>query len=80
MMIDHVILVKAIELDDVSRVLPVITGVYILLTDDSVSWETVLGGSVVLGGVCLLPSQILGRPGEVWLPKSAADQLVVIRN
>ena len=23
--------------------------------------------------------QILGRPGEVWLPESAADQLVVIR-
>ena len=24
--------------------------------------------------------QILGRPGEVWLPESAADQLVVIRS
>ena len=24
--------------------------------------------------------QILGRPGEVWLPESAADQLVVIRD
>ena len=23
--------------------------------------------------------QILGRPGEVWLPESAADQLVVVR-
>ena len=23
--------------------------------------------------------QILGRPGEVWLPESAADQLFVIR-
>ena len=23
--------------------------------------------------------QILGRPGEVWFPESAADQLVVIR-
>jgi drug/metabolite transporter (DMT)-like permease len=65
MMIGHVILVKAIELDDVSRVLPVTTGVYILLsvifsilfTDDSVSWGTVAGGSVVLGGVYLLTSK-----------------------
>jgi len=24
--------------------------------------------------------QILGRPGEVWMPESAADQLVVVRN
>ena len=23
--------------------------------------------------------QILGRPGEIWLPESAADQLVAIR-
>ena len=23
--------------------------------------------------------QILGRPGEVWLPESGADKLVVIR-
>jgi len=23
--------------------------------------------------------QILGRPGEVWMPESAADQLVVVR-
>ncbi len=65
MMIGHVILVKAIELDDVSRVLPVTTGVYILLsvifsvllTDDSVSWGTAVGGSVVLGGVYLLSSK-----------------------
>jgi virginiamycin B lyase len=24
--------------------------------------------------------QILGRPGEVWLPESAADQLVLVRH
>ena len=64
MMIGHVILVKAIELDDVSRVLPVTTGVYILLsvifsillTDDSVLLGTAIGGSVVLGGVFILSS------------------------
>ncbi len=65
MMIGHVALVKAIELDDVSRVLPITTGIYILLsvvftlllTDDNVSWRTALGGSVVLGGVYLLSSK-----------------------
>lgn len=76
MMIGHVILVKAIELDDVSRVLPVTTGVYILLsvifsillTDDSVSWGTVAGGSVVLGGVYLLSSKHRRGPGEQQQP------------
>ena len=76
MMIGHVILVKAIELDDVSRVLPVTTGVYILLsvtfsvilTDDILSWETVLGGSVVLGGVYLLSSKRHQGLGEQQQP------------
>jgi len=68
MMIGHVSLVKAIELDDISRVLPTTTGVYILLSlifsillaDGGVSTLTVVGGLVVLVGVYLLSS----RPGR----------------
>jgi drug/metabolite transporter (DMT)-like permease len=77
MMIGHVFLVKAIELDDISRVLPATTGIYILLSvifsillaDGGVSTLTVVGGSVVLGGVYLLsrrPDQDLSRPGRAF--------------
>ena len=55
MMISHVFLVKAIELDDISRVLPATTGIYILLSvifsillaDGGVSTLTIVGGRVV---------------------------------
>jgi uncharacterized membrane protein len=77
MMIGHVFLVKAIELDDISRVLPATTGIYILLSvifsivleDSGVSTLTVVGGSVVLGGVYLLsrrPGQDLSQPGQAF--------------
>ena len=62
MMIGHIALVKAISLDDVSRVAPATTGLYILacilvsilLTDNKVSWWTALGGLLVLAGVYLI--------------------------
>jgi len=58
-MAGHVLLVKAIALDDVSRVFPATTGLYILmsvvlsflLAHEPVSWRAVLGGVMVLGGV-----------------------------
>ncbi|SVE04462.1 uncharacterized protein METZ01_LOCUS457316, partial [marine metagenome] len=61
-MIGHIALVKAISLDDVSRVAPATTGLYILscilisilATDNKVSWWTILGGGVVLVGVYLI--------------------------
>jgi drug/metabolite transporter (DMT)-like permease len=60
--IGHVSLVKAISLDDVSRVAPATTGLYILAcilisvlaTGNKVSWWTICGGLMVLGGVYLL--------------------------
>ena len=59
MMIGHIALVKAISLDDVSRVAPATTGLYILAcilvsilaTDNKVSLWTALGGLLVLVGV-----------------------------
>ena len=62
MMIGHIALVKAISLDDVSRVAPVTTGLYILAcilvsilaTDNKVSLWTALGGLLVLVGVYLI--------------------------
>ena len=62
MMIGHIALVKAISLDDVSRVAPATTGLYILAcilvsilaTDNKVSWWTALGGLLVLAGVYLI--------------------------
>ena len=62
MMIGHIALVKAISLDDVSRVAPATTGLYILacilvsilVTDNKVSWWTALGGLLVLVGVYLI--------------------------
>jgi len=62
MMIGHIALVKAISLDDVSRVAPATTGLYILscvlvsilATDNKVSWWTALGGLLVLLGVYLI--------------------------
>ena len=61
-LVGHVLLVKAIALDDVTRVLPATTGLYILLSvvasvllaDEQVSWWTALGGFIVLGGIYLL--------------------------
>ena len=62
MMIGHIALVKAISLDDVSRVAPATTGLYILAcilvsilaTDNKVSLWTALGGLLVLVGVYLI--------------------------
>ena len=62
MMIGHIALVKAISLDDVSRVAPATTGLYILacilvsilLSDNKVSLWTALGGLLVLVGVYLI--------------------------
>ena len=61
-MIGHIALVKAISLDDVSRVAPATTGLYILAcilvsilaTDNKVSLWTALGGLLVLVGVYLI--------------------------
>ena len=61
-MVGHVLIVKAIVLDDVSRVFPAIAGLYILssvvvsvlFADERVSWQTALGGFMVLGGIYLL--------------------------
>ena len=58
-MVGHVLLVKAIELEDVSRVSPATTGLYILVSvvmsalfdDKSVSWQIMLGGLMVILGV-----------------------------
>ena len=67
---------------------------YAVYVDESdIVWLSDFGGNAVVGfdpqseefEVFDLPGnpgnvrQILGRPGEVWLPESAADQLIVIR-
>jgi virginiamycin B lyase len=67
---------------------------YAVYVDDTdIVWVSDFGGNAVhrfdpateAFDTFALPStpgdvrQILGRPGEVWLPESAADQLVVIR-
>jgi virginiamycin B lyase len=65
----------------------------VYVDEDDLVWLSDFGGNAVVCvdpeneefvvfGLPSNPSnvrQILGRPGEVWLPESAADQLVVVR-
>jgi virginiamycin B lyase len=66
----------------------------VYVDENDIVWLSDFGGNAVVSfdpltetyEVYDLPSdpgnvrQILGRPGEIWLPESAADQLVVIRH
>ena len=61
-MTGHITLIKAIGIDDVSRIFPTMTGLYILmsvvfsvlLTDDVFSFKIILGAVIVLLGIYLL--------------------------
>ena len=69
-MVGHVLFMKAIALDDISRVFPATTGLFILLSvvvsvlvvHEPVSWRTAMGGLMVLGGIYLLSIR-QGRDG-----------------
>ncbi len=82
-MVGHVLYVKALSLDDVSRVSPATTALYILfsvvvsvlLAREQVSWRTVLGGSLVLGGIYLLSirqKRDCGQPDPAGLKPGTA--------
>jgi drug/metabolite transporter (DMT)-like permease len=60
--VGHVSFVKALSIDQISRVFPTTNGLYIMfsvvgtiiISDESVTWRTVGGGLLVLGGIYVL--------------------------
>ncbi|MDP6772231.1 MAG: EamA family transporter [Anaerolineales bacterium] len=76
MVTGHLMFVKAMALDDVTRVLPATTGLYIfmsmlfsiLLDIESISPQIILGGTIVLLGVYLLSTRQSPRTNDI-LPR-----------
>jgi drug/metabolite transporter (DMT)-like permease len=77
-LVGHIMLAKAITLDDVSRVSPAATGLYVLLSvvisaflsDETVSLRTAVGGAMVLGGIYTLSirqrEERMGQKEKEW--------------
>ena len=71
-MTGHITWIKAIGIDDVSRIFPTMTGLYILmsvvfsvlLTDDVFSFKIILGAVIVLLGIYLLSYETNSYPGN----------------
>ena len=63
--VGHVSFVRALSIDQISRVFPITNGLYIMLSvlgtilisDESVTWRTVVGGLLVLGGIYVLSAR-----------------------